>query len=108
MILGFFQVMVNITKATGADYSLCDIGLLEVGHALLVVIDGAAEGRLRQGLLVRPGVVECNGLGLQKVSVTSHARFWGTRLCWGRGSWTEHTTFSPLFLCGKRRWLIIE
>ena len=78
MIPGFFQIMINFTKATGADYSLRDVGLLEVGHALLVVIDGAAEGRLRQGLLVRPGVVECHGLGLQKVSVTSHARFRGT------------------------------
>ena len=99
--------MINLTKATGADYSLGDIGLLEVGHALLVVIDGAAEGRLRQGVLVRAGVVECHGLGLQKVSVSSHARFRGTGLCWGRGSWTEHTALSSLFLCGKRRWLII-
>ena len=89
--------MLILTKATGANYSLCDVGLLEVGHALLVIIDGAAEGGLRQGGLVRPGVVECHGLGLQKMSVTSNSRFRGARVEGWRGSWTEH--FPPLFLC---------
>ena len=89
--------MLILTKATGADDSLCDVSLIKIGHSLLVIIDGAAEGGLRQGGLVRPGVVECHGLRLQKVSVTSNSRFRGARVEGWRGSWPEH--FSPLFLC---------